>query len=138
MDGISNGLQYAPQTDGSSVKSYDSLYQRHFEYESSGEELLVGAQRIIVVTVFKEKITQGDTDPLANSLFGTISLAPALNADIVASKKGASFLSSGTSKINVNNQPYIQGTPADDVFFTKIEPSTGFMIEQKKNLTVFF
>jgi hypothetical protein len=43
MDGISNGLQYAPQTDGDSVKSYDSLYQRHFEYQSSGDELLVGA-----------------------------------------------------------------------------------------------
>lgn len=138
MDGISNGLQYAPQTGDGSVKSYDSLYQRHFEYESSGDELLVGAARSIVVTVFKEKITQGDTDPLSNSTFGTISLAPALNADIVASKKGAPFLSLVTSKINVNNQPYIQGTPADDVFFTKIEPSTGFMIEQKKSLTVFF
>jgi hypothetical protein len=45
------------------------------------------------VTVFKEKITQGDTDPLSNSIFGTISLSAALNADIVASKKGASFLS---------------------------------------------
>ena len=28
--------------------------------------------------------------------------------------------------------------PSEDVFFTKIEPTTGFMIEQKKNLTVFF
>lgn len=43
LDGISNGLQYAPQTDGGSVKSYDSLYQRYFEYESSGDELLEGA-----------------------------------------------------------------------------------------------
>ena len=90
------------------------------------------------MTVFKEKVTQGNQDSLANSSFATVSLGPALNVDIVAAKKGDPSLSSRTSKINVNNKPYSESTPAEDVFYTKIEPSTGFMMEQKKSLTVFF
>ncbi len=47
-----------------------------------------GAQRSIVVTVFKEKFTQGNQDTLANVASGTVSFGPALNVDLVASLKG--------------------------------------------------
>ena len=37
--GVSNGLQYAPQT-ADTVRAYDSLYQRHFQYTADGQENL--------------------------------------------------------------------------------------------------
>lgn len=61
-------------------------------------------------------------DSLSYAVKGTVGLGPALNVDLVASKKGCGNCEVQlTSKITVNGKKYNESTPAEDAFYTKIE-----------------
>ena len=89
LDSITNGLQFAPQTESSIIKAYDSLYQRPFEYGDKSEISLYTDQGAKISAIeYKERLTSGaNGDNLAQTPQGTISFGAAANVDLVASRK---------------------------------------------------
>jgi hypothetical protein len=88
---------------------------------------------------FKEQLTTGGKgDSLMNTPVGTLSIGPAFNIDLVASKQGCVGCNMDlTNKINVDSKPFKDAVVQNDLFETMIESATGFMIKQQKALTVF-
>jgi len=93
----------------------------------------------MVTRRFKERLTtSGKGDILTNTPVATLSIGPAFNIDLVASKQGCVGCDMTlTSKINVDSKPFKDGVLQNDLFETMIDPTTGFMIKQQKALTVF-
>ena len=121
------------------MKAFDNLYQRHFEYSYSDDVEVQYPAGDMVTRRYKEKLTTGPNgDSLTKTPVATLSFGPAFNIDLVASKQGCFGCNMDLlNKITVDSKPFKDGVPQNDLFETMIEPTSGFMIQQEKALTVY-
>ena len=77
-------------------------------------------------------------DYIATTPVGTLSLSPSYNFETYASRQGCIACNMTLiDKIQVDGKQYKDSVDQSDSFEITIEPTTGFMIKQRKDLSVF-
>ena len=136
LDSATNGMQYTPEQKLDSVSQYDARYIRSHQYSYSGdlkyEDPKINARKYTDGGSLMNDSAYGD------GCDGCMNIGAGFNLNLMQSKReGNGVDSTLLSSIKVGSNAYPDTANQNDDYFLTIDPNTGFMIEQKRDTTVY-